>query len=128
MKTKKFSTTWKASTQPRKQRIFRYNAPLHVRQKMVHVHLSPELRQKYSRRNIQLKKGDKVRLLRGQFAKKEGIVNKISLKHEAVFVAGIEQVKANGGKVPFPLHPSNLMITNLSLDDKQRKLKLESKK
>src|SRR3989338_176397 len=43
----KFSTKWKESKQPRKQRKYRANAPLHLRKKFVNVNLSKELRKKY---------------------------------------------------------------------------------
>ncbi|MEK6835561.1 MAG: 60S ribosomal protein L26, partial [Nanoarchaeota archaeon] len=36
-------------------------------------------------------------------------------------------VKLDGSKVYYPLHPSNLMITELNLNDKKRKAKLERK-
>lgn len=125
--TKKFSTSWKKSTQPRKQRKFRRNAPLHFKQKFMHSHLSPELRKKYFTRNLQLRTGDKVKILRGSFKKKEGIVEKINLKKERVFITGIEKIKKEGTKLLVPFHPSNLMIIEFNLDDKKRKQKLESK-
>ena len=125
--TKKFTSTWKKSTQPRKQRKFRYNAPLHLKQKFMHTHLSSELKKKYLTRNIQLKTGDKVKILRGLSKKKEGKVEKINLKKERVFITGIEKIKKEGTKLLVPFHPSNLMITELNLDDKKRKQKLETK-
>ena len=121
---KKFSTSWNASTQRRKQRKFRYNAPLHVRGKFVHVHLSPALRTKYGTRNVQLRKGDKVRILRGQFKKQEGKVERVNLKRELVFVTGIETVKLDGNKIAAPLKPSNLMIIEVDTTDAKRKHKL----
>ena len=129
-KKKKFSTSWKSSTQPRKQRKYRYNAPLHVRQKLVHVHLSRELRQKYGTRAVQVRKGDKVKVMRGKFKKQEGKVERVNLKRERVFVTGLEYTKKNGSKVPVAFNPSNLMITVVDTNDKRRKLgkeKLESK-
>ena len=93
----------------------------------MHVHLSPDLRKKYSFRNIQLRKEDKVKILRGQFKKKEGKVDRIDLKREKVFIVGMERVKKEGAKLLVAFHPSNLMITELNLDDKKRKAKLESK-
>lgn len=126
--TKKFTSTWKKSTQPRKQRKFRHKAPLHLKQKFMHAHLSPELKKKYLTRNIQLRTGDKIKILRGLFKKKEGKIEKINLKKEHVFITGIEKIKKEGTKLLVPFHPSNLMITELNLDDKKRKQKLESKK
>jgi len=122
-----FSTTWKKSVQPRKQRKYRYNAPLNIQQKFMHVHLSPELRKKYLTRNTQLRTGDKIKILKGEFKKKEGKVERISLKKERVFITGIERIKKEGTKILVSFHPSNLMIMELSLDDKKRKQKLESK-
>lgn len=127
-KAKKFSATWKKSIQPRKQRKYRYNAPLHLKQKFMHAHLSPGLREKYSTRNVQLRTGDKIKILRGQFKKKEGRVEKIGLKRERVFVTGIEKIKKDGTKLLAALHPSNLMITELNMEDKKRKQKLEELK
>ncbi len=123
-----FSTAWKSSTQPRKQRKYLYEAPLHSRQKMVHVHLSSELRKKYGHRNTQLRKGDKVKILRGNFAGKEGRVERVLLKQGKVLVAGAEIIRKNGTKVQVPLPPSNLLLLELELSDKKRKAKLESSK
>lgn len=127
MKERKFALSWRRSQQPRKQRLFRRRAPLHIKQKFMHVHLSPELRKKYSLRNIQLRKGDKVRVLRGEFKKKEGKVDKIDLKREKVFITGIERVRKEGTKLPVPFHPSQLMILELNLEDKKRRQKLSLK-
>ena len=121
MEAKKFSTSWKASSQPRKQRKYRYNAPLHVRQKLVHVHLSKELRQKHGSRAMQVRKGDKVKVLRGKFRKQEGKVERVELKRERVFVTGMDYTKKNGTKILVPLRPSNLMIVVLEMADKRRK-------
>ncbi|SRR3989344_3894149 len=120
MAAKDFSTSWKRSSQPRRQRKYRHNAPLHVKQKMVHVHLSPELRGKYGRRNVQVRKGDKVKVLRGKFSKKEGKVERVHVKGGKVFVTGIEMIKKDGTKLPVALDPSNVMITSLDLSDKRR--------
>lgn len=122
MAKKKFSTGWKRSTQARKQRKFRYNAPLHVRQKLVHVHLSKDLRQKHNTRAMQVRKGDKVKVLRGKFRKQEGKVERVELKRERVFITGMDYTKKNGTKVRIPFQPSNLMIVALDMADKRRKV------
>src|SRR3990167_9262811 len=119
-KKKKFSTSWKSSTQPRKQRKYRYNAPLHVRQKLVHVHLSKELRQKHGSRAMQVRKGDKVKVLRGKFRKQEGKVERVELKRERVFVTGMDYTKKNGTKILVPFQSPNLMIVVLDTADKRR--------
>ena len=121
----KFKSSWIHSVQPRRQRKYRYNAPLHIRQNFVHAHLSPELRKKYGKRAIQLKSGDTVTVLRGAQKKKQGVVDRILLKQGKVYVQGVELIKREGAKIPLPLNASNLMITKLDLDDRKRKTKLE---
>lgn len=126
MKTK-FSRTWKKSIQPRKQRKYRYNSPLHIKQKFVRSHLSKELHKKYKKRSMNLRKGDMVKVTRGQFKNKSGKVDEVSLKKTSVYISGIEIVKRDGTKARYPLHPSNLIITELNVDDKMRSKIIERK-
>ena len=117
---KTFSKYWKASRKPKKQRKYQYNAPLHIRNKLVSSRLSKELAKKYGARNITLKKGDKVKIMRGQFSGKTGKVSRVYLKKGSIFNEGKGAEKIEGGKTPYPLHPSNLMATELNTDDKKR--------
>ena len=59
---KKFSTAWNASKQPRKQRKYRANAPLHTKYKFLGVHLSKELREKHGVRSMAVITGHKVKV------------------------------------------------------------------
>ncbi len=125
----KITTSWKRSTQVRKQRKYIYRAPLHLKQKMMHSHLAQELREKYHGvRRIQIRKGDKVKIARGEFRGKDGKVERITLKKGLVYVSGMDRIKADGSKVPVAFHPSNLMIVELDLSDKKRKEKLTAEK
>ena len=119
MKTK-FSSSWIKSKQPRKQRKYRYNAPLHVKQKFVSAHLSKELRKKYNKRSMNLRKGDSIKIMRGQFKNKTGKIEEVSVKKTLVYVSGIEIAKRDGTKARYPINPSNLSITNVNMDDKMR--------
>jgi len=121
---KEWSKDWNSSKNPSKQRKYRHKAPLHIKQKLMGVHLSLELRKKYGTRTITVRKGDEVKILRGQFRKKTGKVSEVKLKRGKVFVDGIEHVKKDGSKALYALNPTNLMITELILDDKKRKSKL----
>ncbi len=124
----KFTVNWKRSAQTRKQRKFLHRAPLHVKQKLMHAHLSPQLREKYSgTRSIQLRKGDKVKVLRGEFRKKEGKIERVQLKLSRVYVSGLDRIKADGSKIAVAFHPSNLLLIDLDLSDKKRKNKLAKK-
>ena len=117
---KKFVLTWKRSKQPRKQRKYRAKAPLHVKRNFMSCHLSKELKKKYGKRAVGIRKGDKVKIMRGQFKRKTGKVERTSLKDSRVYITGIEVIKKDGTKTLFPIHPSNLVITDLYLEDKKR--------
>lgn len=69
-----------------------------------------------------------MRIVRGQFAKKEGKVERVDTTRARVFVAGAELIKKDGAKVQYPLHPSNLLVIELELGDKERKAKIEKLK
>jgi large subunit ribosomal protein L24 len=116
----KFSKSWKSSKQPRKQRKFLANAPIHIKRKTLSVNLSKELRKKHERRNIIVRKGDKVKIMRGKSKGKEGKIVSVRTKMNAVYVEGIQVKKRDGSKSNVRLQPSNLQITELNLDDKKR--------
>ncbi len=115
-----FSTAWKSSKQTRKQRKYRANAPLHTKHKFLSAHLSKELRKKHNRKSIPLRKGDKVKIMRGKFKKKEGKIIHALLKYGKVEVEGIQAKKRDGSNVNIKLEPSNLMIIELNNEDKKR--------
>lgn len=122
-----FTKTWNKSKKPRKQRKFVRNAPLNIKQKLLSANLSKDLRLTHKKRSLNLRSGDKVKVMRGQFKGKIGTVDRVSLKHSRVYVVGVEVAKKEGGKSLYPLHPSNLSIIELKLEDKKRKKSLERK-
>jgi large subunit ribosomal protein L24 len=117
---KKFSKIWKASKQPRKQRKYRHNAPIHILGEFISSHLSKELRQKYKKRSARLRTGDKVVIAKGQFKKKSGKVERIDIKEGKAYITGVEVIKKDGTKTTYPIRPSNLIIIELNIDDKKR--------
>ncbi len=122
---KKWSKHWKSSKQPTKQRKYRYNAPLHIKHKFLSAQLSKDLRKKYNKRNIPLRKGDRVKVMVGQFKNTIGKIEKVDLKKSKVYIEGIQLSKRDGTKVYYPIHPSNVKILELNLSDKKRKKLLE---
>jgi len=120
----KFSKHWKSSKQPRKQRKFLANAPLHIRKKLVSVNLSKDLRKKHGIRNLPIKRGDTAKILKGKFKGKGGKVTKVTLKNSKIFIEEIQIKKQDGSKVNIGLRPSNLQIIELNLSDKKRNLKV----
>lgn len=115
-----FSTKWKASRQPRKKRKYIWNAPIHVRRKLMAATLSDELRAKYSLRNIEVRKNDEVEIMRGKFKKKRGKIIAINMDKMKVAIDGIQFSKKDGTKINAWLHPSNLRIVTLDTNDKMR--------
>jgi len=115
-----------SSKKPSKQRKRFFNAPLHKRGKIMSVHLSPELREKYKVRSLPLRKGDKVRIMRGDAKGMEGKVVRVDRKKYRVYVEGVTRTNQRGEEVLIPIHYSNLMLIDLDLSDPWRKKKLES--
>ncbi|MEM2174567.1 MAG: 50S ribosomal protein L24 [Candidatus Micrarchaeia archaeon] len=99
---------------PRTQRKKRFSAPLHIRGKFVHSHLSKDLQKKIKKRSIRVRKGDKVKIVRGDFRGKEGKVVNVSLKKCKIFVEGVTRKKARGQEVLVPIDPSNVIIVELA--------------
>ncbi|MCD6381895.1 MAG: 50S ribosomal protein L24 [Candidatus Aenigmarchaeota archaeon] len=124
---KKFSKKWISSKQPRKQRKYRYNAPLHIRQKLVSAHLSKELRNELGIRSLPVRKNDRVKIMRGKFKGKEGNVTKVDLKKLKIYVDVAKVKKANGQEIEVPVDPSNVMIVGLNRDDKKRLKRIKKK-
>lgn len=115
-----FSNAWKSSTQTRKQRKYRYNAPLHIQGRFLGVHLSKELRKKYGTRAVRVRKGDSVKILRGSFRGKSGKIAIVDVKKGRVTIEGMQNKKKDGTKINAFFNASNLMITSLNMDDKKR--------
>ncbi len=117
-----------ATKNPRKQRKKLFTAPAHMRHKLMAAPLSPELLAQRGIKALPVRKGDTVRVLRGDHKGFEGKVSRIDLKHYRVFLEGLTREKVDGSTVFVALHPSKVMIKNLNLDDKVRKAVLERKK
>jgi len=122
-----FSASWVGSKRPGKQRKYLANAPLHLRNKLMSANLAKDLRKKYGMRNIPLRKGDQVKIMVGEFKKRNGKVVSVDLKKLRVTIEGMQRKKKDGSKIEVYFHPSNLQILELNLDDKKRmRRKLEN--
>ena len=100
--------------------------------KNVSVHLSKDLISKYGVKNFPIRKGDIVRIVRGDAEKdeklnivgKEGKVIKILTDKGKVIIENINISKADGKMKPRKLDPSAIVLTKLILEDKKRKERL----
>ena len=124
---KHFSKHWKASRQPRKQVKYRANAPLHIKHKFMSANLDKDLRKKYGKRSFPIRKGDSVKIMRGEFKKKTGKVGLVDLKKLRIAIESLQKTKKDGSKINVWFDPSNLQIKELNLDDKKRSNALERK-
>jgi large subunit ribosomal protein L24 len=113
---------------PGKQRKMLFNAPAHIRHKLMAAPLSPELLAQRGIKTLPVRKGDTVRIMRGDHKGFEGKISRVDLKRYRVFLEGLTREKVDGTTVFVALHPSKVMIKTLSLDDKLRKAVLERKK
>jgi large subunit ribosomal protein L24 len=118
----------KPVTKPTKQRKKLYQAPDHIRYKLFAAPLSPELRASHGVKTLPVRSGDSVRIMRGDQKGFEGKITSINRKKYRIFVEGLTREKVDGTTIFVPVHPSKVMITRLSLDDKWRKKILERKK
>ena len=124
----KFSTTWKASKQTRKQRKFRANAPFHTRNKFLTAPLSSELVKANGIKKIPVRTGDKVKVMVGQNKGFEGKVERVYARKSKIYIEKMRVSKKDGSEVAVPIHASNVMITALNTDDKRRLKKKSEKK
>ena len=121
---KAFSKSWKSSKKPRKQRKYTYNAPLHLKRKLVKAKVSKEIEEKYNVKTLIVRKNDKVKILRGEYKGKEGKVIGFSKKdYRKVLIEGVELTKKAGEKKHIPIHHSNLIIISAEEDPKRFKRK-----
>ena len=113
------------SSKPRKMRKRMFNLPPHKRSKLLSAHLAESLREKYGVRSLRIRKGDTVRIMRGEYKGIEGKVTAVYPESQRIAVEGVTREKASGDTVPIKIHASKVMITNLNLDDPFRRGKLK---
>ena len=119
----------RVSSQPRKVRKREvYTLKLHVKSKKLVAPLSKELSQKLGLKRIRVRRGDKVLIMRGSFKGHEGKVTSVDVKKGRIHVEGAVLRKADGTEVPYPIHPSKVVVLELDLSDPRRKELVERKK
>jgi large subunit ribosomal protein L24 len=90
--------------------------------------LSKDLRSEYGIRGSSLRKGDTVRIAKGDYKGHEGKVSSIDLPSMRITVEGVQISKMDGTKKNVAIYPSQVTITKLDLSDKLRKKSFEGKK
>jgi large subunit ribosomal protein L24 len=106
---------------PRKQRLARFTAHTTLRRRLMSVPLSRDLRARYGRRQMPIRKGDTVRVLRGSYIGREERVAKVDRRSYSVTLDNIT-VKTGEAKLkPLPLRTNSLLLTRLNLADPWRR-------
>ncbi len=113
---------------PGKQRKKLFNAPAHIRHKLMAAPLSRELSASRGAKTLPVRRGDTILIKRGDNKGFEGKVSRVDLKAFRIYVEGLTREKVDGTNIFLPVHPSKVEIRNLNLDDKWRKNILERKK
>jgi len=87
---------------------------------MLSSHLSDDLTGRFRVRRVPVRTGDRVRVMRGEFAGLEGKVERVDYSTGRIFVEGMTREKAAGVSSKLPVHSSKVLITELNLSDKWR--------
>lgn len=107
-------------TKPSKQRKMLYQSPAHRLRKLLSAPLSKDLRKSQGRRAFPVRKGDTVKIVRGDFAGIEGKITKIDTHRQRLFVEGVTREKVAGTSTNVSVHASKVLLTKLNLEDKWR--------
>ena len=113
---------------PRKQRKRLFNAPAHIRHKLMSAPLSNDLAASRGVKTLPVRKGDTVRILRGDSRGFEGKVQRVALNEHRIYIEGLTREKVDGTNIFLPIHPSKVQIRSLNLEDGWRKDILARKK
>jgi large subunit ribosomal protein L24 len=105
---------------PSKQRKALYEAQGQRLRKQMAAALSDELRGTQGRRSYPVRRGDTVKILRGDFAGVEGKVTDVDTRGQRLFVEGVTREMTSGTSTNVSVHTSKVVITKLNLDDKWR--------
>jgi large subunit ribosomal protein L24 len=118
----------KSVKNPGKQRQRLFNAPAHIRHKLMSAHLAPDLVKSHGVKSLPVRKGDTVRIMRGDHEGFEGKISTVDLANYRIFLEGLTREKVDGTVIFVSVHPSKVLIKTLNLDDKWRKRALQRKK
>ena len=112
----KFNKT--VSSAPRKSRKAHFTATSSERRQIMSVTLSKALREQYGARSIPVRKGDVVKIVRGNDSVKgkEGTVTSTYRKRYQILLDGVEHTNAKGTVVKYPIHPSNCVAVSLKIN------------
>jgi len=108
------------TVKPSKNRKRIYSAKLHESRKQLVSPIDKAVAKTVGKTKITVRKGDTVKIMRGQNRSKTGTVIKVDYDKAKVYLKEFKVTNSRGQEKPIPFIASNLMITNVLLDDKKR--------
>ena len=93
---------------PGKQRKRLFNAPAHIRHKMMGAPLSAELTASKGAKTLPVRKGDTVRIMRGDNKGFEGKISRVDLKRYRLYMEGLTREKVTERTSSCPFTPQRL--------------------
>merc|ERR1712054_154364 len=103
------------SSSRRKSRKAHFQAPSHLKYKLMSVNLNKDLRAKHAVRSMPVRKDDEVTVVRGKFKGQSGKVSQVYRKRWCIYIEGLSKTKTNGTPIRIPIDASNCVLTKLKL-------------
>lgn len=113
--------SFKISSKRRTNRKNFYEADSNQRRIFMSSKLEKNLREINKLKTIPLRKGDEVKILRGDNKGKIGKIVQLSRKENFIFINTVTYKKTKGDENYLPIHPSNVEILNLILTPERKK-------
>jgi len=105
----------------RRQRKALYTASTQARRRLMTVPLSRELKSRFHRRSIPIRKGDTVRILAGSYVGREERVAKVNRRTLSVTLDNVTSKTGESKQTPLPIRTGHLVLIRLNLADPYRR-------
>ena len=84
--------------------------------------LSKELQQTHGIKRLPIRRDDEVKIVRGKYPDRTGRVTAVCLRTMRIHIDQLNVENRPNGPVAIPVHPSNVVITKLKLDNYRKSL------
>ena len=108
------------SKKPGKERKAMYGMPMHRAAKQVAAHLNEKLGKEFGSRALTVRKGDTVKVMRGEFFGKEGKITSVNRKSRKIFVEKIVRKVSKGEEKQVPIDASKVLLVDIDRSDRKR--------
>jgi len=106
----------------RKNRRAHFQAPSHLRNKLMSCNLSKELRAKHGARSMPVRKDDEVTIVRGKNKGHSGRVTDVYRLRWCLYLDGLQKSKQNGQPIRVPIDASNCVMTKIKMTKDRQNL------